>query len=47
MRERARLAGRDVEITSPPGAGVRVEFSFPFRDPTQTEGTAPTDSAPA
>jgi PAS domain S-box-containing protein len=47
MRERARLAGGDVEITSPPGAGVRVEFSFPFRDPTQTEGTAPTDSAPA
>ena len=47
MRERARLAGGDVEITSTPAEGVRVEFSFPFRDPAQTAGTAPTDSAPA
>jgi signal transduction histidine kinase len=34
MRERARLAGGDVTITSAPGEGVRVEFSFPIRDPT-------------
>jgi signal transduction histidine kinase len=29
MRERARLAGGDVVVTSAPGKGVRVEFSFP------------------
>jgi signal transduction histidine kinase len=30
MKERARLAGGDVTITSSPGQGVRVEFTFPI-----------------
>ncbi len=30
MRERARLAGGDVTITSSPGKGVRVDFAFPI-----------------
>jgi signal transduction histidine kinase len=30
MKERARLAGGDVMITSTPGQGVRVEFTFPI-----------------
>jgi PAS domain S-box-containing protein len=33
MKERARLAGGDVTISSPAGHGVRVEFSFPIGEP--------------
>jgi signal transduction histidine kinase len=32
MRERARLAGGDVTITSSPGKGVRVHFAFPISE---------------
>ncbi len=32
MRERARLAGGDVTITSVPGKGVRVDFAFPISE---------------
>jgi signal transduction histidine kinase len=33
MKERARLAGGDVTITSPQGHGVHVAFSFPTGEP--------------
>jgi signal transduction histidine kinase len=32
MKERARLAGGDVAITSTKGEGVRVAFSLPTRE---------------
>lgn len=35
MKERARLAGGDVTITSIPGHGVRVAFSLPIGEPNR------------
>jgi PAS domain S-box-containing protein len=36
MKERARLAGGDVEISSTPGKGVRVEFTLPTAERSES-----------